>query len=74
MEQTKVGPLSYNEYVREQYPNLNSTEHPEVTSSKHPLVEAVVMPLCHQLNTRKGGLCMIDDINALYRSDVVINL
>jgi hypothetical protein len=53
---------------------LNSTEHPEVTSSKHPTVEALVMPLCHQLNTRKGGICMLDDINALYRSDVLIDL
>jgi len=32
------------------------------------------MPLCHQLNTRKGGICMLDDINALYRSDVIIDL
>ena len=74
MEETKVGPLSFHEYVREQYPNLNSTEHPEVTSSKHPQVESIVMPLCHAQNTRPGGVCMIDDISALYRSDVLINL
>ena len=73
MEETMVGPLSYHGYLREQYPNLNSTEHPEVTHSKHPRVEAMIMPLCHALNTRNGA-CAIDDISALYRSDVLINL
>ena len=32
------------------------------------------MSLCTKFNTKKGGVCMVDDYNALYRSDVTIDL